>query len=88
MNPKVYEFDAVLIKVPDIDATYIEFPYNVYDEFGKGRVKVDALFDGVTYQGILVRMKTVKHIIGVTQAIRKKIGKQAGDVIHVKIKER
>lgn len=44
MNEKFYEFDAVLKKVPDIDGAYIEFPYDVKKEFGKGRVKVHATF--------------------------------------------
>ena len=38
---KIYEFAAVILKVPDIDGAYIEFPYDVREEFGKGRVKVD-----------------------------------------------
>lgn len=88
MNEKIYEFDAKILKVPDIDGAYIEFPYDVREEFGKGRVKVTAEFDGVQYDGSLVRMKTVKHIIGLRKDVRTKIGKQAGDIIHVKIKER
>jgi len=28
MNRKVYEFDAVIRKVPDIDGASIEFPYD------------------------------------------------------------
>ncbi len=88
MNPKVYEFEAVIKKVEDIDGAYIEFPYNVKEEFNKGRVKVKATFDGVNYDGSLVRMKTVQHIIGIRKDIRKKIIKQAGDVIKVTIQER
>lgn len=88
MNTKTYEFDAVILKVPDIDGAYIEFPYDVRKEFGKGRVKVTAEFDGIKYNGSLVRMKTVKHIIGLRKDIRAAISKQAGDFVHVKIKER
>lgn len=72
MNQKIYEFDAEILKVPDIDGAYIEFPYDVRKEFGKGRVKVTAEFDGVRYDGSLVRMKTVKHIIGLRKDIRAK----------------
>lgn len=39
MNTLIYEFEAVLRKVPDIDGAYVEFPYDVQREFGKGRVK-------------------------------------------------
>lgn len=85
---RLYEFDAELKKVPDIDGAYIEFPYDVKEEFGKGRVKVTATFDGVSYEGSLVRMKTPGHIIGVRKDIRAQIGKQPGDMVHVTIRER
>lgn len=88
MNKKIYEFDAVIKKVPDIDGAYVEFPYNVREEFNKGRVKVVATFDGVEYLGSLVRMKTTNHIIGLRKDIRQKIKRQPGDVIHVTIQER
>lgn len=88
MNLKEYKFQAVIRKVPDIDGAYIEFPYDVREEFGKGRVKVNATFDGVGYQGSLVRMKTPGHIIGIRKDIRAAIGKQAGDTINVTIQER
>ena len=88
MNEKIYKFEAILKKVPDIDGAYIEFPYDVREEFGKGRVKVHATFDGVPYDGSLVRMKTPGHIIGVLKAIRKEIGKQPGDRVSVTIQER
>ncbi len=85
---KVYEFEAVILKVPDIDGAYIEFPYDVREEFGKGRVKVHATFDGEPYDGSLVRMKTQNHIIGIRKDIRAKINKQPGDRINVTITER
>ena len=85
---KAYEFDAVIKKVPDIDGAYIEFPYDVKEEFGKGRVKVYATFDGEPYVGSLVRMGTPCHIIGIRKYIRAKINKQPGDIVHVTIRER
>lgn len=88
MNPKIYTFDAILQKVPDMDGTYINFSYDVRQEFGKGRVKVHATFDGEPYDGSLVRMKTPAHILGVPKSIRAKIGKQAGDSIRVTLRER
>lgn len=66
----------------------MEFPYDVKEEFQKGRVFVHATFDGEIYDGSLIRMKTVKHIIGIRKDIRKKINKQPGDIIHVTIQER
>lgn len=85
---KVYKFKATILKVPDIDGAYVEFPYDVKEEFGKGRVKVRATFDGYEYFGSLVRMKTPGHIIGIRKDIRKAIGKEAGDEIEVTIEEK
>lgn len=88
MNLKVYEFDATIEKVPDIDGAYVIFPYDVREEFQKGRVKVKATFDGVEYLGSLVKMKTPYHIIGLRKDIRSLIHKQPGDIVHVTIQER
>jgi hypothetical protein len=93
MNHKTYEFEAVIQKVPDIDGAYVEFPFDVKAEFGKGRVKVRATFDGEPYDGSIVNMGvknadgSVCYIIGLRKNIRAKIGKQPGDKIHVTIKE-
>ena len=76
MPGKRYAFDAVIQKVPDLDGAYVEFPYDVRQEFGRGRVKVRATFDGIPYDGSLVRMGTPGHIIGVLKEIRRQLGKQ------------
>ena len=55
MNEKIYRFRAVLKKVPDIDGAYIEFPGDARQEFGKGRVKVSARFDGIPYEEMCIR---------------------------------
>ena len=88
MNPKIYEFTAVIRKVPDIDGAYVEIPFDVREEFGKGRVKVHATFDGVGYDGSLVRMGTPCHILGLRKDIRTRIGKHPGDTIAVRLQER
>ncbi|MDR2835242.1 MAG: DUF1905 domain-containing protein [Bacteroidales bacterium] len=85
---KKFEFDAEIKKVPDIDGAYIEIPLDVKATFGKGKVPVNATFDGVFYQGSLVKIGTPCHIIGIRKEIRKQIGKQSGDIIHVTIEER
>lgn len=84
----IYYFDAEIKKVPDIDGAYIEIPFDVREEFGKGRVPVHASFDNVEYDGSIVKMGTPCHILGIRKDIRAKIGKQAGDIISVTIKER
>ncbi len=85
---KEYAFDAILQKVSDIDGAYVEIPFDVKEEFGKGRVPVHATFDGEPYDGSLVRMGTPCHILGVRKEIRSKIGKQPGDTVHVILRER
>ena len=88
MNLKKYIFQAEIKKVPDMDGAYVENPFDVRKEFGKGRVKVNATVDGVPYQGSVVGMGTPCHIIGVRKDIRALIGKQPGDTIEVTIQER
>jgi hypothetical protein len=83
-----FEFDAIIKKVPDIDGAYVEIPFDVKATFGKGRVPVIATFDGVPYQGSLVKMGTPCHIIGIRKDIRQQIGKQAGSTVRVTIEER
>lgn len=82
------EFDAVIMKKPDMDATYIEIPFDVKAIFGKSRVLVHATFDGEPYDGQVVRMGTPCHVIGLRKDIRIKIGKQPGHTVHVTLEER
>ena len=88
MNLKQYEFDAVIRKVPEIDGAYIDIPFDVRKEFGKGRVKVHATFDGEPYDGSLVRRQTPGYILGVRKDIRRRIGKGPGQTVRVIIQER
>ena len=85
---KIYKFTAEIKKVPDIDGAYVEIPFDVKVEFGRGRVPVTATFDGIPYDGSLVKMGTSCHIIGIRKDIRAKIGKQAGDKVKVTLVER
>jgi len=95
MNKKKYEYDAV-IQSSEIGkgGAFVTFPYNVRNEFGKGRVKVHAEFDGEPYDGSIVNMGvknsggSVCYIIGILKEIRAKIGKKPGDTVHVTIQER
>lgn len=43
MNERLYKFDAVIRKVPDLDGAYIEFPFDIRTKFGKVKVKVHAV---------------------------------------------
>lgn len=60
---KVYQFAAVIQKVPDLDGAYVEFPYDRRAEFGRGRLKVHATFDGDTYDGSIVNMGLTNLLI-------------------------
>jgi hypothetical protein len=81
------EFSAVIRKLPDMDATFIELPFDAEKSFGKKRVKVKAWFDGILYRGTLMRMGRSCDWLGITKEIRKKIGKTPGDTVHVVIEE-
>ena len=84
----VLEFDAIIIRNKDMDAAYIKVPYDIKELFGKGRLLVNATFDGYPYSGQVVKMGTPYYIIGVTKDIRKQINKSFGDSISVTLKER
>lgn len=88
MNTKIYEFEAIIKKVPDLDGAYVEIPFDVKKEFGKSRLLVHATFNGYPYEGQVVRMGTPCHIIGIRKDIRAKIGKLPGDTIKVQLWER
>ena len=86
-----YVFDAVLQAVPDKGGAYVVFPWDIREEFGKGRVKVHATFDGVPYDGSIVNMGVkdeageICYILGVLKAIRQTVGKQPGDTVRVTV---
>ena len=77
-----------LVKIYDPDFPSTPDPFDVKAAFGRGRVAVHATFDGAPYDGQLVRMGTPCHILGVRKDIRRRIGKQPGDTVHVKLTER
>lgn len=79
-------FTAVIKQSEGINAAYIEPPFDVKDVFGSKRVKVMATFDGVEYRGSLVTMGGC-YMLGMTQEIRKKIGKDFGDMVEVTIEK-
>jgi hypothetical protein len=94
MTQEIYEYDTEIQKVDGIDGAFVTFPHDLRTEFGKGRVKVHATFDGVPYDGSIVNMgmknadSSVCYIIGLRKDIRTMIHKQAGDFVRVTVKER
>lgn len=89
---KEYKFEAT-IHASEVGkgGAYIIFPYDIRKEFNKGRVKVQAMFDGVMYQGSIVNMGvknedgSICYILGIRKDIRKQINKTIGDKVKVVI---
>ncbi len=80
---KKYEFDAVL-KNAGGGWIYVDFPYDAKEEFGVGgRVKITASIDGENYKGALASAGEGKHALVILKSIRERIGKGAGDSVHV-----
>ena len=84
-DDKIYDIE---IQNEDMDAAYVEVPFDIKALFGKGRLAVHATFDGVPYDGQIVKMGTPCFIIGLRKDIRKQIGKSFGDRVHVTFCER
>lgn len=84
-----YAFEAIIKQNGGINATFVEFPFSVKEAFGKtGQVKIRAVFDRkVEYRGSLAKMGGDCHILGLTKAIREKIGKSFGDSVEVELWE-
>lgn len=93
MEKKVYKFEAVIEPVPHKGGAFVRVPFDIREEFGKGRVKVLAEFDGVPYKGSIVNMGvknddgSICYIIGVRKDIQKQMGKYPGDTISVTVTE-
>jgi hypothetical protein len=81
---KKYKFKAKIESAGS--GAYILFPYDTEKEFGtKGRVAIQATFDGVPYTGSLVKYGQPQHMLGILKGIREQIGKQPGDTIQVEL---
>lgn len=86
-----YEFEAVIEPVPEKGGAFVRVPIDLRKEFGKGRLKVHASFDGIPYDGSVVNMGvknddgSICYILGVRKDIRKAMKKEIGDKIRVRI---
>ena len=85
----LFEFEAVIRKAPDMDAAYVEIPFDIRKMYGKGRLKVRATFDSQEYRGSIVNMGvknpdgSICYVLGVPRDIRTGIGKGPGDTVRV-----
>jgi hypothetical protein len=84
---KEIEFTGIIQQNGDINAAFVEFPFSTEELFGKkGQIKIKATFDNkVEYLGSLSKMTSKCHILGLTQEIRKQLGKSFGDEVFVSI---
>ena len=82
-------FSAEIQQHQDINAAFVNFPFDTVELFGKkGQVKVKILLDDkVVYRSSLANMGGDCHRLGLTQAIRKELGKTFGDIVEVKLWE-
>ena len=89
MNPQTIKFSAIIQQNGEMNAAFVEFPFSTEELFNKkGQVKIKALFDGfVEYRGSLAKMKSDCHILGLTQEVRKQLGKTFGDQVSVSLTE-
>ena len=87
-----HRFTATIERSGDIDAAYVVVPVDIRAVYGIGRLKVEATFDGEPYRGSVVNMGVkdaegnICYIIGITKAIRKRIGKSFGDPVKVTLR--
>ncbi|MET3034726.1 YdeI/OmpD-associated family protein [Chryseobacterium sp. NRRL B-14859] len=83
------EFTAVIKQNGTMNAAFVEFPFSTEAIFGKkGLVKSKVVFDNsVEYRGSLAKMKSDCHLLGLTQEVRKQLGKTFGDEVSVSLIE-
>jgi len=89
---KTYKFTAT-IEASSVGkgGAYVKFPYDIRQEFGVGRVKVHATFDGLPYDGSIVNMGiknddgNICYILGILKRIRQTLNKNIGDTVQVTV---
>jgi len=84
-NPGRIAFEAK-IDVMENGGAFVCFPFDVEELYGvKGRVPVKVTFDGIPYQGSMVKMGSPDHLLLILKEIRERLGKGAGDKIKVTV---
>lgn len=82
-------FSAKIQQHQEMNAAFINFPFDTLELFNKkGQIKIKVLLDEkVEYRGSLTKMKSDCHLLGMTQEVRKQLGKTFGDFVDVQLWE-
>ena len=85
----IIKFDAIIKNNPQFEnSAYVEIPFDVEKTYnGQKRVKVKATIDDIPYRGLICRMGTPCHVLGILKDIRAKIGKNHGDFVSITLEE-
>jgi hypothetical protein len=85
VNMKKKQTFTAVIQNAGRGGAFVEVPLDVEKEFGSKRPRVKALIEGIPYRGILTRMGTECHILGIRKEIREQAGKTFGDKVTVTV---
>ena len=89
MTTDYITFETEIKQNGTMNAAFVDFPFSTEELFGKKcQVKIKVLLDEkVEYRGSLAKMKSNCHLLGLTQEVRKQLGKTFGDKVTVKLWE-
>lgn len=89
MTNTTITFSGEIKQHQNINAAYVDFPFSTEDLFGKkGQVKVKVIVDNkVEFRSSLANMGGGCHRVGLTQSIRKTLGKTFGDIVEITLSE-
>jgi hypothetical protein len=83
------EFDAKLHKGDNPGAWTCVVLDDVAEMFGtRGLVKIEGTIDGEPFEGALMAQGDGTHRLPVRAKLRQAIGKEAGDMVHVRMERR